>query len=440
MRPQAHTTNAIWNLLGGASMSVLVLLVPFWLNQSLGAKQYALWALAYQVIVYIPLLGFGLNQILIREVAGTLRSSDTRAFHTILSNGFWMLIVLMAASFLLVGITGFWMDQLLPISPDARLQFQWMWWVLGGTGSLGLLSLYFFGVFGGHQQYLWENTYKTMVVLSFVLGLWILSVTKQFNVLSLAWVYAFAVGIALLSLGLVYYLEGFPKPQRSQVDRATTAALVRSMYGLGVWQFSMVLVSGLDLWIVARLDFDAVAGYALALSCMTFLMGVGSALFSPSLPVFAKALTDQDRSQFVALFRQHQRWLIATALAIAVGIMVLPNTLWLALFKDSSAAFIAVMPILLLATVLRLLTLLYAYALVGANRQHQIIASPLLEGVLNVGLSIVLGICLGPVGVALGTLAGAVLCLAMHTLYNMPRQRHWVPVHASDLLFPWTKG
>lgn len=421
-------------------MSVLVLLVPYWLNQSLGAKQYALWALAYQVITYTPLLGFGLNQILIREIASSLRRSDTRALHTILSNSFWVLIILIAASFLLVAITGFWIDDLLPISPDARIQFQWMWWVLGGAGSIGLLSLYFFGVFGGHQQYLWENTYKTTLVVSFVLGLWVLSSTQQFNGLSLAGIYALAVGVALLLLALVYAIAGFPKPRRSQVDRATTFALVRGMYGLGIWQLSLVLVSGLDLWIVARLDFDAVAGYALALSCMTFLMGVGGALFSPSLPVFAKALAGEDRSEFAALFRRHQRWLMAIALALALGIIGLPNSLWSALFKDSSAAFIAVMPILLLATVLRLSTLLYAYALIGANRQHQIIASPLLEGVLNVGLSIVLGIWLGPVGVALGTLAGAVLCLAMATLYNMPRQRHWVPVHASDLLLPWKKG
>lgn len=439
MRPQPHTTNAIWNLLGGASMSVMVLLVPYWLNLAIGPEQYGLWALAYQVIAYIPLLGFGINLVLIRGVADSIVNADSLALRQILSNGFWILMGLIGIGLLVVGLSGIWIDRLLPISSGGRLEFQFLWWTLGAAGSSALLSLYFFGVFGGHQQYFWENAYKTILVFSFVLGLWLMSIPGHLNLLSMARLYSLAVGVALFFLVAIYFYYGFPKPKWDLVNRASAFHMVRAMGGLGVWNLSLVLVSGLDLWIVASIDFGSVPGYALALSLMTFIMGVGGAFFSPSLPIFAKALAQSDRSQFRHLFCRYQRWLIVITLTITAGIILLPNTLWIGLFKDSSRAFIAVMPILLIATALRLLTLLYAYALVGANRQHQIIVPPILEGVLNLALSIGLGVWLGPVGVALGTLGGALLCLAMATLYNIPRQRSWIPIYPSDLLFPWKK-
>lgn len=437
MRPQSHPINALLNLLGGASMSVMVLWVPYWLNQSIGPNQYALWALANQVLAYIPLLGFGMNQILTRSVASALTQPDQPNFAKYLSTGFWIMLGLMGLSAVIVGLSGLWIDHLLPVETPERAHFQQMWWVLGGAGSVGLLSLYFFGVFGGYQQYLWENAYKSILVFSFVLGLWVLQASDTLTLEHLVWMYGIALGIALLFLIIIYFCKGLPRPHWSNAETGTARQFARGMYGLGIWQFSMVFISGLDLWIVARIEFAAVPGYALALSLMAFLMGVGGALFSPSLPIFANALEETDHARFVVMFRRYQRWLMATSFGITLIIFTLPQTFWINLLGPSSSAFITVMPILLIATVLRLLTLLYAYALIGANRQHQVIASPLLEGIVNVIVSIALGIWLGPIGVALGTLVGAVLCLAMATLYNIPRLHYHVPVRASDLLFPW---
>ena len=53
--------------------------------------------------------------------------------------------------------------------------------------------------------------------------------------------------------------------------------------------------------------------------------------------------------------------------------------------------------------------MLYSLAIVAANLQSQIIFSPLLEGFVSLGLNIVLGFWLGPVGVAIGTLCGRLL-------------------------------
>ena len=83
--------------------------------------------------------------------------------------------------------------------------------------------------------------------------------------------------------------------------------------------------------------------------------------------------------------------------------------------------------------------MLYSLAIVAANLQSQVIFSPLLEGFVSLGLNIVLGFWLGPVGVAIGTLCGAITCLIFHFIYNIQRLHQQIPLKRVTLIFPWVK-
>jgi O-antigen/teichoic acid export membrane protein len=79
---------------------------------------------------------------------------------------------------------------------------------------------------------------------------------------------------------------------------------------------------------------------------------------------------------------------------------------------------------LIVANIIRLIGLPYAIILVAAGQQSYIKVSPLSEGFSNLIASVILGSLYGGIGVAMGTLCGAVVSLAAHLWYSMPRTRN----------------
>jgi peptidoglycan biosynthesis protein MviN/MurJ (putative lipid II flippase) len=68
------------------------------------------------------------------------------------------------------------------------------------------------------------------------------------------------------------------------------------------------------------------------------------------------------------------------------------------------------------------------YALIGfsAGEQSRMLLSPLAEGVVNLVCSVVLAHIMGATGVALGTMVGAIVGVALHFWNSMPRTRSFV--------------
>ena len=160
-------------------------------------------------------------------------------------------------------------------------------------------------------------------------------------------------------------------------------------------------------------------------------------MLGPCLPRFAAELGKANHGQFVQIFVAYQTKLILLIGGLLIVLILLPPQLWDVLLKDSAATFNLVFPILLAATCLRLITLLYSLAVIAANVQHRIIFSPLLEGVVNLVSSIALAYWLGAIGVAIGTLIGAIICVLFAALYNISRTVDAVPISALTMMYPW---
>ena len=444
MKPGSHRANALFNLLGGASTSLLVLVLPYLLARYLSAEEFAAWVIGFQASLYIPLLGLGIQHVINRSVAHALASQQARdsvTLHEQLQTAWRLVLILAFLGAAVIGVGGFFLMELTQAPAAYESTILGVWYRVGLASALGLLSLFFFGYFGGLQRYEWENAYKAMVAIGFLslvlMGIW------QFggiNPITLANDFAIAIAMGLLILMLAFGLQ-HPKAQWRDAlgvwHPPTGKNYLRGIYGTSMWQVAMLMITGFDILIVARLDFLAVPGYAIALSIMTFLTGFMGALVSPCLPRFAAELAKPQQGQFQHLFLVYQQRLIIACLAISLTLWVLPSALWTMLFGEAAPVFQMVMPILLVANCIRYLTILYTLALVSANLQHRVVVTPLMEGAINVSASVLLGWWLGPIGVALGTLLGALFCLGAHAFYNTARTRSVLPLTPAWILWPW---
>jgi O-antigen/teichoic acid export membrane protein len=435
-----YQTNVLFNLAGSASSACMVLLLPYLLNRLLSQEDFAIWVLGFQVVLYVPMLGLGIHQILNRTIAHSLALGDFTQLQRQLGSGFVLVLFLAFLAGTLVWFSGPYVGLLSGASSSTDQQIGMVWFIVGSGASVGLLSLFFFGCFGGQQRYEWENAYKAMIALGFLSIVWWADIqTITLTPIMLAFAYMLVIGCALAFLVWRFiYSDAFGLQMLKQWHFPTIKSYLRSMYGLGVWQIGILMVSGFDLWIVARVNFAAVPGYAIALSFLVFLSGSISAITGPCLPLFATHLAKADGSTFLQHFLVWQKRLLVLVILLSVLLWCTPNSFWQLLLQDSASIFTQVFPILLLATCVRLMTLLYSLAILSANLQHRIVFSPLAEGLVNISCSVLLGLYMGVTGIALGTLLGALVCLLLHAFYNIPRTADKIPLTPQALIAPWT--
>ena len=90
--------------------------------------------------------------------------------------------------------------------------------------------------------------------------------------------------------------------------------------------------------------------------------------------------------------------------------------------------------ILIVANFIRLIGAPYSIILVAAGQQNFIKISPLAEGASNFVASALMGMLFGGIGVAFGTLFGAVVGMGTHLRYSMPRTKDAINLSRQDFL------
>ena len=439
MSTRSHRLNAVFNLMGGASTSLMILVLPYFLTRHLSQVDYAAWVVGFQVAVYVPMFGLGIHHLINRTVAHHLARQESEQLQASILGALQMLLILFALSLLFVLLAGPYVIAFAKAPENLRESILTVWYRVGFASCVGLLSLFFFGCFGGTQRYEWENLYKAILSLSFIAAIAMLGLTQgELTPVLLSTLYGGAIALGMTALIIGFARQSFVAlPKQVRFHMPTLKNYFRGLYGTAVWQLAMLLIAGFDILIVSRVDFLSVPGYSIALSFLVFLTGSISAVVSPCLPRFAAELGQPNHGQFKALFFNYQSRLLKIMAVLLVIFLLIPNAVWEFLLQDSAPAFIHVFAILLVATCIRFITVLYTLAVVSANMQHRVILSPLLEGCTNLAFSIALGHWFGAIGVAIGTLIGALVCLGFHSLYNIPRTQESIPLNIGAIVFPW---
>jgi O-antigen/teichoic acid export membrane protein len=191
---------------------------------------------------------------------------------------------------------------------------------------------------------------------------------------------------------------------------------------MAAWFAGMLMVSGLDLAIVARFDYPATAYYAVAATLTGFVTQTQGAIFASLLPASAVLSARGDAQKLGAVLITSTRYgmiiLLATALPLVIAARFVLR-IWVG--ADYAAHSNAILQVLVVANVVRLAALPYATLLLGTNQQRKVIMSPLAEGISNLCASVLGAYFLGALGVAIGTLIGSFVGVGLHVFHNMPR-------------------
>ncbi|MHB1936435.1 MAG: lipopolysaccharide biosynthesis protein [Acidobacteriaceae bacterium] len=396
--------------------------LPPLLVRVLDKPTYATWVLILQIGAYVGVFDGGIQSAIGRFVARADGLQDNRYMgQTLSSAGLIMLIAGLAAASLTV-LMSWQLDHLFhgipsSIGPEARKAL----FVVGMSLALSLPFSTLAGVFLGLQ----------MNQVNALAG----SVGKIAGAAGAAWaayhhqgLYAMAIWIGLGNLlqALIYLLAwkrfsaaGFLR--RAHITRSAVREFVNFCYAMFATQLGGILITGLDMPVVAAFDFHSAAYYAVAATASTMLSAQG-AIVTTLIPVASGMSAAETPRRLGQMVLKTTRY--ATAILCLLTLPLLFGMypflrLWVGLDYASHTLPLAV--ILLVAQFIRLTLMPYAAIGFGTGQQQQMLFSPLGEGIVNLACSVIGAHFLGAIGVALGTLIGACVGVLLHFTVSMPR-------------------
>lgn len=417
--------NAIANVASGTSAALLAVVLPPILIKFLSKEIYGVWALILQVGAYTAILNLGIQTAVGRFVAHYETTGETENRDRIVSTALVGLLGAGLVAALAMSAFALEFTRLFPnVPPDLKADARISMALVGISMALGLPFSVYMGVFIGRQRH--EVPGGIQVGSRLATGLvlaWIaihhgtlLSMGKAFalvNVLTYLIQYAIYSGFA-----------GTIRIRPTLMTRTAARELWDFCLSLSIWNVAMVMVSGLGLVIVGRVDFKLVPSYAIANSLVTFIAGLQNSVFSVLIPASAILSAEKDESRLQALLLNATRLGVLLLMVSSLPFLLEGNFM----LRHYVGARLAVttlplLQLLVLGNIVRLAATPYAVLLIGTGQQRIILITPLVEGVANLTMSALLGSLIGAPGVAVGTLFGGVVAMICNFFYNFPRTK-----------------
>lgn len=415
--------NAFANLMRGGATAIVALALPHFLTHRLGHDRFAAWSLLLQMSAYTSYLDFGVQTAVARFLAGYMERGEEQHRDRLVSTALAILSVASVLAIVLIGGMLWQVPNLFEGIPGELMgEFRFAVGILGASVVLSLPLSAFSGVLLG----LHRNEYVAVAVGgSRLLGaasvLFVVRYTDSQTLLAMCIAVTTVLG-GLLQVVVVKKLLPNLKIARSCVDVSTARELGSYCVGLTVWTVGMLLISGFDVAIVGHFDFKAVGYYSIAAALVMLFSGahsaISSAFMTPVAALHASGEVDQIRGVII-----HATRLSTLVNLLAVTVTCLGGKFFLQHWVGEPYAGQAfpIVEVLMLAQAVRLVMNPYASALIATDLQRYGIAQGAVEGVVNLVSSIAGAYWFGPIGVAFGTLIGAVCGLAWTSLLTVRR-------------------
>lgn len=428
--------NIVANLLRQGTSWLIVLFVPPLLVRTLSKDAYSTWMLVLQMGAYATMFDAGLQMAVSRFVAQAHASRNRTQMGEILSSATVLFLAGGALCLLAVCLAAAFFARMFPSVP-AALQPQAARALLfvGGALALAFPSSVLAGLSLGLQRnHLNAIAGSVSKVLGSAGAVWA-AIHHQGLAVMAAWVAA-----GYLAQPLVFaagtWSQGLPSLLRTRLVRThRMLEFARFSSAMVVSEVGMLLISGLDLPIVATFDFRNAGYYAIAITLSNLLAVPHGAFLSALVPVFSGISLDASPQRMGdVVLRVTRLGTVLLALVSVPLIVAMPTLLNMWVGAAYARHCLLFGEMLVTAQLLRLSLMPFSLIGFSAGQQSRMLLSPVVESLVNITCSVGLAWHLGAVGVAGGSLIGALVGVAVHFLKSMPAARSTLDFSRTHLL------
>jgi O-antigen/teichoic acid export membrane protein len=400
--------------------------------------EYSAWVLILQLSAYVNLLDFGLQTAIGQFVAEYDASGDHEASHHLISTSFTILAAAACIACVVIGAMVWSVPRLFHQMPPALVpEVRIALLAIGLSTAIALPFGIFLSTFIGLQQYFFPTVIATFSRVGSAAALIILLLLHG-HLVQLALVMAsFNVAAAATQLlGWRRYVKARVNFSFLLFDRRSAAKLAKYGSVLSIWTVAMFFISGLDLVIVGHYHYQDTGFYAVANGAANFMLALVSSVFGPLIPAISSIQSGTTPSRIGDLCIKATRYcgllLCLLGLPLLFGAYPLLS-LWVG--KRYAAQSALYLQVLVIGNIVRQLVFPYILVVVATGKQHLATIAAIAEACVNIALSIWLVQRIGAVGVAVGTLVGAFVCVGVHLLVSVRLTQVAIHMNRSRLFF-----
>jgi O-antigen/teichoic acid export membrane protein len=403
--------NALANVCRGGATAAVALALPHFLTRSLGGERFSAWSLMLQMSAIAAYFDFGLQTILGRFVAQAVERGEDETLSKLASTSMTLLAV---ASLIPLAACGLFLPFLPVVFHSSsivvlhEIQKGVAILVIGTALCLPLSACT--GLLVG----LHKNEIPALAIgVSRLLGALTVIVCARYNsslmILALCFTSWNLIG-GLAQLLWVKRLLPSLRLTAKLYGGNLAKMLVHHSLVLTVLSCCMIIISNVDLTIVGHFNFIAVGPYSVATTLTTFLYGLNATVCAA---FYAPIAVMEQRGDQAGIRTSLERLTFFTSLinmAVIVANYLLGKallTLWVG--PAYMPKTFPILQVLLAANAIRLVASPFASGVIATGRHKALISGGVIEAAVNLPLSILGAVFMGPIGVAYGTLVGAVV-------------------------------
>jgi O-antigen/teichoic acid export membrane protein len=415
--------NSLSNVVNGVSSAVFAIVLPYFFVRYFMRTEFGIWILVLQLAAYVNYLNFGLQVAVGRYISHAMEIGDRPMAERIVAAGVQLLSALALVGFVVIAVLAWsfpaMFRQVSPaLVPTAQAALLWV----GGALALGLPFTAFQGVFIGFQR---NDIPAALAAVSkgVLAAVMIVAAARTRNLVFVAEVYFFGnLAFYLLQYAIFLRVCRHWVIRLNSVVMTEIRELLSYCVSLTAWSLAQLLIVGMGTVIVAIYDFREVAAFGVALSAVSFLVGLIQALLAPLIQVFTKLEARGQSKQTMHLLQFSSFACTLFLFTSAVWLIALAHPVFVLWVRPAIAdQAVLLFDIMIVANAMRNSAAPYANFLIATGQQRRVILSPLAEGITNFGTSVIGAHYLGALGVALGALAGAIAGIGANYWYNFPR-------------------
>lgn len=417
--------NTFFNTLRAFSSSAVTVLIPIFLVVVLEPRRYAVWALIFSLGSFVAYFDLGLPttaQALVGRAVSVKKMRDAR---NTVASGLAIILLVSGICVLASVLAALGFNLIFPSVPKS-LNGEGQWGliliVIGQASILtgNVVSSYFSGQQRSHVAALILSPGR---ILSLVCAVVAAAATRDLVTIALG--YAAPLFVATGILVLRFRVEA----KRNAPEPATNShavgwrGLLRYSGPLMVWSICMLVTTGLDLIIVAHVDYQAVVSYSIAAIVVSAVAGLQSAATGPLLPELARAHTLLGPAR-VSRLAERFNLVNGTLLFGVTAVLLVAGPLFLPILAHESSSMSLskswlILAVLLVGNAFHLAGTPLSLTFIATQTHSKVIVPPVVEAALNLVLSLVLGIALGAIGVAIGTLLASAVGILLGYFWSV---------------------
>jgi O-antigen/teichoic acid export membrane protein len=407
--PAHFLRNSISNYANTGSMALVTVVLTPLLARGLGAEQYGIWAFAGSLALYLELFEFGFGAATVKYVAGFAATGDTTGIRRTIATSFYALCIPGALSLLVGALVALAFPSIFPgLSPEVAHAAQVTILLVSFDLALSIPGDTFGGTLMGLQRYDIVNI--TLIVTRIAQAIaWAIVMATGGGLVALSIV---TVVLSLLGqisrLVMVRRILGTTGLNPRWFDREQMRPFARLSVWLALTEASILAVTRLDTIIVGLVAGLPAAGiYAVAQKipvAVNALIGPMTMLFYPHS---ADLAARQEMGRLRGAFLTGNRLSLAVAMPLCVTFGILAEPLLRTWVGPEFSSGSTVVVLLLAAMAVWALTRTGLLILQGMGEARVPALIHVGEALLNVALSVALGLAWGVNGVALATLIAA---------------------------------